>query len=47
MDDIEATLDAIWCVDSETGQEVLINRRTNEIIMRRDRTWKEQNRKDK
>jgi len=26
---------AIWCVDSETSDEVLINLATNEILMRR------------
>ncbi len=37
MTNVDETLDAIWCVDSETGQEVLIDRKTNEVIMRRDR----------
>lgn len=34
VDDIEKTLDAVWCVDSETGEDVLMDRRTNKIIMR-------------
>lgn len=33
MDD--TTLVAQWCWDSETGEEVLINCRTNQIIMTR------------
>lgn len=32
--DPEKTLDAVWCVDSETGERVLIDRETNQIIMR-------------
>ncbi len=32
--DPEETLDAVWVVDSETGQEVLIDRKRNKIIMR-------------
>lgn len=35
--DLDKTLDAIWCVDSETGQHVLIDRQTNEIIARKDK----------
>lgn len=34
MDD-DKTLDAVWCWDSENGEEVLINRKTNKIIARR------------
>lgn len=30
--DVDKTLDAVWCVDSETGRQVLIDRQTNEII---------------
>lgn len=37
MDD--STLDAQWCVDSETGEEYLIDRKTNQIIARRD--WRQ------
>jgi len=28
-------IEAMWCVDSETGQEMLINLRTNEVIAHR------------
>lgn len=28
-------IEAMWCVDSETGQEMLINLLTNEIIAHR------------
>lgn len=35
--DPEKTLDAVWCVDSETGEEVLMDRKTNQEIMRRER----------
>jgi hypothetical protein len=37
MDDAEKTLDAVWIIDSETGEELLINRQTNEVLARRDR----------
>lgn len=30
----ESTLDAVWCVDSETGDRVLMDRRTNKEIGR-------------
>lgn len=33
--DSEKTIDAVWAVDSETGDEVLIDRLTNKIIARR------------
>ena len=33
--DPEKTVDAVWAVDSETGEEVLIDRLTNEVIMRK------------
>ncbi len=33
--DPEATLNAVWCKDSETGEAVLMNRKTNKEIMRR------------
>lgn len=32
--DPEKTLDAVWCQDSTTGERVLIDRKTNKIIMR-------------
>lgn len=32
--DPEQTLDAVWCQDSETGERVLIDRQTNQVIMR-------------
>ena len=32
----EGTLDAVWCVDSETSERVLMDRRTNKEIGR----WK-------
>jgi hypothetical protein len=32
--DPEKTLDAVWCEDSETGEDVLIDRQTNKEIMR-------------
>lgn len=28
-------IEAIWCVDSETSEECLVNLRTNEIIAKR------------
>lgn len=34
MFDPEKTLDAVWCKDSETGEDVLIDRLTNRVIMR-------------
>ncbi len=42
--DMDKTIDAIWCIDSETGEEVLIDRKDNQILARRDRT---RERKDK
>jgi len=30
-------IEAVWCVDSETGDEVLIDRLTNKIIVRKDK----------
>ena len=32
--DPEKTIDAVWCKDSETGERVLLDRLTNEVIMR-------------
>jgi hypothetical protein len=32
--DATERIDAVWCVDSETGQRVLIDRLTNKIITR-------------
>ncbi len=32
--DPEKTLDAVWCVDSETGERCLIDRKTSQIIVR-------------
>ncbi len=34
MDESEKTLDAVWCIDSETGEKVLIDRLTNKTIMK-------------
>lgn len=33
----EDTLEGQWCYDSNTGEEVLIDTKTNKEIMRRDR----------
>lgn len=30
-------LRALWCIDSETSEELLINLETNEIIARKDK----------
>lgn len=30
-------VEAVWCVDSETGEHVLIDRLTNKIIARKDK----------
>lgn len=35
MDD--STLDAVWCVDSETGEEWLIDRATGDKIISREK----------
>lgn len=35
--DLDKTLDAVWCVDSETGEKVLMDRQTNQVIARKDR----------
>lgn len=32
--DQDKSIDAQWCVDSETSEKVLIDRNTNKIIMR-------------
>jgi len=32
LDNDEETLDAVWCVDSESGMEALIDRKTNKVI---------------
>ncbi len=32
----EETLDAVWCVESETGKQVLIDRKTNKIIISKE-----------
>ena len=37
MNDVNKTLDAIWCIDSETGEKVLMDRQTNKPIARKDR----------
>lgn len=29
-------LDAVWCVDSETGEQILMNRETNKPIAKKD-----------
>ncbi len=34
--DTDKTLEAIWAVDSETGEELLIDLKTSKIIARRD-----------
>lgn len=31
--DMNETLDAVWCIDSETGHKVLMDRKTNKVIM--------------
>lgn len=33
-------LEAVWCKDSETSEEVLIDQFTNKIIARRDKDGK-------
>lgn len=33
----EERVEAVWCVDSETSEQVLIDRLTNKIIARKDR----------
>lgn len=38
--DPEKTLDAVWCVDSETSERVLMDRRTNKQILRLPRNSK-------
>ena len=38
--DVNKTLDAVWCVNSETGEKVLMDRQTNEVIARKDRDGK-------
>lgn len=30
--EVERTIDCVWCVDSETGDRVLMNRKTNKPI---------------
>lgn len=32
MSEMDETMDAVWCVDSETGKKVLIDRKTNKVI---------------
>lgn len=32
--DPNVTIDAVWCKDSETGEDVLLDRKTNKIISR-------------
>jgi hypothetical protein len=34
--DYDKTLDAIWCTDSETGEQLLIDRHTGEVLARKD-----------
>lgn len=29
----DTTIDAVWCWDSETGEKVLLDRRTGQVIM--------------
>lgn len=33
--DPEKVIKALWCVDSETGEELLVNLATNEVLLRR------------
>lgn len=33
----DSTLDAIWCIDSETGRKYLIDRKTNKIVAEMDK----------
>jgi len=35
--DLNKRLNALWCVDSETSEEVLIDLDTNRILARKDR----------
>ncbi len=30
-------IEAIWCVDSETGEQLLIDRLTNKIVAKKDK----------
>jgi hypothetical protein len=32
--DSEEPIDAVWCQDSETGEKVLLDRKTGQVIMR-------------
>lgn len=33
--DPEKVIRALWCVDSETGEELLVNLANNEVLLRR------------
>lgn len=35
--DVNNTLNAVWAVDSETGEEMLIDRKSGSVIARKDR----------
>jgi hypothetical protein len=37
MKDDDKTLKAVWCVDSKTGEQVLIDTVNNIIVARRDK----------
>ncbi len=30
-------IEAIWCIDSETGEQLLIDRLTNKIVAKKDK----------
>jgi hypothetical protein len=34
--DMNERIDAVWCVDSETGEKCLVDRLTNQVIARGD-----------
>lgn len=40
MDDINATIEAIWVVDSETGDEILLDLKTSKELSRRSKDAK-------
>jgi hypothetical protein len=37
MDNTDKHINAVWCVNSETGEEVLIDRETNAIVAVKDK----------
>ncbi len=37
MDIGNETIDAIWCVDSETSEQLLLDRKTGAVLARKDR----------